>query len=72
MTFAQQIIRIAPSMGAADAIVTFLNVAISLQVAGSTVIDTQETDKEFIEFHGFSKQELADGIEALRNELKRY
>ena len=58
-------------MGALDAIRQFLLVAIESQQHFDGIIQTTaDSDDEFIRLNGFSKEELKEGVQALKEAIK--
>ena len=68
----EKIIKIhADHMGALDAIRQFLLVAIESQQHFDGIIQTTaDSDDEFIRLNGFSKEELKEGVKALKEAIK--
>ena len=56
--------------GANDALVAFLRTAISFQKHYGTIIATDDTEEDFLEIHGYSKAELTEALDALKDALK--
>lgn len=54
-----------------NALLTFLKTAIEFQEQRGAIIDTSEpNDEYFLDQYGFTKQELQDGLDALKSALK--
>lgn len=55
---------------AAAALLHFLKTAIEFQEQCSTVIDTAESNKDFFDLYGYTKEDLEEAVKALKEALK--